>query len=351
MNRANDALSMLVQGLSPSAAQLRMAFDDILDPAAPPAGVASFLTAIRMCGEKPEFLEAALDAVKTRMILFGDPESIGPVRLDTCGTGGDNASTLNVSTASAIVCAAAGVCVIKHGNRAATGRSGSSQVLESLGVRVDPGIPALVAAVRRLGFAFLFAPAFHPALKSLAPVRSALPFRTVFNLIGPLANPARPTHQLLGVPDPALAELFAQVLRNSGIVRAAVVTGHDGLDEVTLGASTQAILVTPAGIEKHLWHPDLTFGLPVFEPRLIRVESPDESARRIRAVFECRAEHPADEAYIVSNAAAALWVAEAAATPGEGVRVARDAIASGQAAATLENYARLTHGEALSGAN
>jgi len=338
MNRANDALSMLVQGLKPGAAELRLAFDDILEPTAPQAGVAAFLTAIRMSGERAEFLETALGAVKARMLPFGDPDAIGPIRLDTCGTGGDHASTLNVSTASALVCAAAGVPVIKHGNRAATGRSGSSQVLEALGVKLDPGVERLYEAVARFRFAFLFAPAFHPALKSLAPVRSALPFRTVFNLVGPLANPARPTHQLLGVPDPSLAELFAEVLLKSGVVRAAVVTGHDGLDEVSLGSPTRAILVTAEGIEEHLWHPELTFGLPMFEPRTIRVESPEESARRIRAVFECRAEHPADEAYIVANAAAALWVAQVADSPEDGVRLARNAIASGQVAGTLERY-------------
>ncbi len=343
MNRANDALSKLVQGLKPGPAELRLAFDDILEPSAPPAGVAALLTAIRMSGERADVLECALGAVKARMIPFGDPESIGPVRLDTCGTGGDHASTLNVSTASALVCAAAGVPVIKHGNRAATGRSGSSQVLEALGVRLDLGAARLREAAARFRFAFLFAPAFHPALKSLAPVRSALPFRTVFNLVGPLANPARPTHQLLGVPDPALADLFAEVLKNSGIARAAVVTGHDGLDEVSLGSPTRAILVTPEGIEEHLWHPELTFGLPMFEPRTIRVESPDESARRIRAVFECRAEHPADEAYIVANAAAALWVAQRADSPQDGVRIARAAIASGQVSATLDGYAAFSN--------
>ncbi|MBI1324518.1 anthranilate phosphoribosyltransferase [bacterium] len=339
MNRTKDAISLMVQGLFPSVAQLRLAFDDILEPDAPPAIVASFLTALRMSGERAETLSAALEAVLARMVPFGDPESIGPVRLDTCGTGGDHASSLNVSTASAIVCAAAGVPVIKHGNRAATGKSGSSQVLEALGVRLDLSPPALQEAARRFGFAFLFAPAFHPALKSLAPVRAALPFRTVFNLIGPLANPARPTHQLLGVPDAALADLFAQVLRISGVQRSVIVTGQDGLDEVTLGAPTRALLVTPEGVEEHLWHPELTFRLPMHEPREIRVESPEESARRIRAVFAGKAEHPADEAYIVANAAAGLWVTEKVPTPGDGVQAARQAIASGKAAETLESYA------------
>lgn len=338
MNRAKEALAQLVLGTFPSVPLLNLAFDDILEADAPPALVSAFLTAIRMSGERAETLHSALTAVKSRMVPFGDPESIGPVRLDTCGTGGDHASTLNISTASAIVCAAAGVPVIKHGNRAATSKSGSSQVLESLGVRLDVSPASLHEAACRLGFAFLFAPAFHPALKALAPVRAQLPFRTVFNLIGPLANPANPTHQLLGVPDPALADLFAEVLRNSGIRRAVVVTGLDGLDEVSLGAPTRALLITKDETEEHLWHPEMTFGLSLHPPKSIRVESPDESARRIRAVFENRPERPADEAYILVNSAAALWAAEHVSTPDEGVSVAREVIATGRAAAKLESY-------------
>lgn len=342
MNRLNDALSLVVQGIRPSVQQMRLAFEDALEPGASPVGVAAWLTAMRLRGEDADMLEAVLAAVMDRMTPFGDADTFGPIRLDTCGTGGDHASTLNVSTAAALVCAAAGVTVIKHGNRAATGRSGSSQVLESLGVRLDLPLSALHEALHRFRFAFLFAPAFHPALKSLAPIRSALPFRTVFNLVGPLANPARPTHQLLGVADAALGDLFAKVLQARGIVSAAVVSGQDGLDEVSLGAPTRVLVVSQDSIEEHLWHPELTFGLPMYPPGLIRVDSPEESARRLRAVFDGRPEHPADEAYVVANAAAALWLAEKADSPSSGVELARSVLADGSVTRLLDDYARFS---------
>ena len=342
MNHLRDSLAKMVQGLKPSPAQLRLAFDDLLDPDVSPPLAASWLTALRMAGENAETLAAAVDSVMARMVEFGSVEEFGSVRLDTCGTGGDHASSLNISTAAAIVCAAAGVTVLKHGNRSATGKSGSSEVLEKLGIRLDLTVAQLRQAVTDQQFAFLFAPAFHPALKTLAPIRKSLPFRTVFNMVGPLANPARPTHQLLGVADIALADLFAEVLRKQGITKAAIISAQDGLDEVSLGAPTRALIVTKDGFEEHLWHPELTFGLPMYEPGLVRVESPEESARRILAVFSKSPEAPADEAYIVANAAAALWLTGRASSPIAGVSVAREVIESGLALAKLNGYAKYT---------
>ncbi len=342
MIHLRDSLASLVQGQRLNPQQLRLAFDDLLDPDVPPSMAAGWLTALRMAGENGETLAAAVDAVMARMVDFGPAESLDPIRLDTCGTGGDHACSLNISTAAAFVCAAAGVTVVKHGNRSATGNSGSSEVLEKLGIRLDLAVDQLRQSVIEQGFAFLFAPAFHPALKTLAPIRKSLPFRTVFNMVGPLANPARPTHQLLGVADIALAELFAEVLQKKGITRAAIISGQDGLDEVSLGAPTRALIVTPEGCEEHLWHPELTFGLPMYHPTCVQVDSPEESARRIRSVFEARPEHPADEAYIVANAAAALWVAGKVGSPIAGVGLARQVIESGKAMSKLTDYARFT---------
>jgi len=336
MSQLSQALSQLAQGLTVSPQQLRLAFDDLLEPDVAPALAAAWLTALRLQGENATTLATAVDSVTARMVGFGSVDEFGPVRLDTCGTGGDHSSSLNISTAAAIVCAVAGVTVAKHGNRSATGNSGSSEVLEKLGLKLDLSVDKLRQSLHTHKFAFLFAPAFHPALKTLAPIRKALPFRTVFNLVGPLANPVRPTHQLLGVADVTLADLFGDVLQKRGIRRAAVISGQDGLDEVSLGAPTRALIVTPQGRDELLWHPELTFGLPIYEPGLVRVDSPDESARRITAVFANRPEHPADEAYIAANAAAALWVAEQVATPLEGVALARKVLQSGQAARKLE---------------
>lgn len=339
MNHLRETLAQLVQGHELTDTQLRSAFDDLLDPNVPPELAAAWLTALRFQPETPAILSSAVDAVNSRMLSFGSLAELGPIRLDTCGTGGDHASSLNISTAAAFVAASAGVTVVKHGNRAATGSSGSSEVLGELGVQLDISVAKLRESARRFHFAFLFAPSFHPALKTLAPIRKQLPFRTIFNLVGPLANPACPTHQLLGVADASLGKLFAQVLHTRGIHRAAVVTGLDRLDEVSLGAPTQVLLVHPGGYEEHLWHPELTFGLPQFPPDRIRVSSPSESAQRIRAVFEGKSDNPADEAYILANAAAALWVAEQVQTPMDGVELARSIIDSGAALNRLDQYA------------
>ena len=204
---------------------------------------AAFLTALRVKGETADELEGAVAAVRERMIRWESGMDAAPL-LDTCGTGGDGAGTVNISTAAAIVVAACGVPVVKHGNRAATGLSGSSDVLAVLGVATDLGPALSRRCLAELGIAFLFAPRFHPGLVRLAPVRRQLPFRTIFNLVGPLCNPASPSHQLVGVPDENQAELVAQVLsRQEHIHRAVVVTGCDGLDEVTLDGPTQVWVV------------------------------------------------------------------------------------------------------------
>ena len=220
-------------------------------------------------------------AVRTSDDRLGEPD---PVRrlLDTCGTGGDGASTVNLSTAAAIVAAACGVPVVKHGNRAASGNSGSSDVLTALGVAADPGPEALAQGLAELNIAFLFAPRFHPGLREVAAVRRQLPFRTLFNLVGPLCNPASPGYQLVGTTDEARAGLIAAVLaRMPHVRRAAVVTGSDGLDEVTLDGPTRVLVVESGVIRSLSWTPE-DFGLPRQGAAGLRVDGPEDSADRIR---------------------------------------------------------------------
>ncbi|MFM7318591.1 MAG: anthranilate phosphoribosyltransferase [Isosphaeraceae bacterium] len=338
MNHLRDALANTALGRELTRQSLESAFEDLLHPDTPPVLIASFLTALRLQGETATVLESAVGAVLNHALPFASADELGPVRLDTCGTGGDGAASINISTASAFVAAAAGVPVVKHGNRSATGRSGSSDVLEALGIRTDLPVDTLCQIYADLKFVFLFAPAFHPALKNLAPIRKQLPFRTVFNLVGPLASPARPTHQLLGVADHALAGLFAQVLQKSGVVRAAVISAQDGLDEVSTGAPTRALLVSPDATEELLWHPELTFGIAMHDIGGLRVESAEESARRIRAVFEGRAERPVDEAAILMNAAAGIWLAGFADSPMAGMDLARSVVKSGAVMDLLNRY-------------
>ena len=302
--------------------------------------IAAFLTALRVRGETPANLTGAVSAVRGQSI--GWPVDSGsqnlPV-LDTCGTGGDGACTVNISTATAIVVAAAGVSVAKHGNRSASGNSGSAEVLAELGVKVDAEIPTLIRCLRELHLTFLYAPNFHPALRFAAPVRRQLPFRTLFNLVGPLANPARPTHQLIGVPDPRLADLVASAVARLGVERAAVVTGGDGLDEVSLGSDTRVCWVENGQVDKLIWPRD-AFGLPPVDPDQLRVTGPEMSAQAIRDLLAGQLGPIRDT--VLANSAAALLVAGAVADLPAGVHRATLSLDSGSADDLLKRWVVLS---------
>src|SRR5262249_40826892 len=226
MTPLDEALAALGAGRGLSRDQAYAAVAEVMEGRATEPALAALLTALRVKGGTADELSGAVRAVRDRMAAWPGPAMDV---LDTCGTGGDGASTVNVSTATAIVVAACGVPVAKHGNRSASGNSGSSEVLERLGVAPDVEPETAARSLAELGLAFLFAPRFHPALRHAAPVRRQLPFRTLFNLVGPLANPARPSYQLLGVAGDRQADLVAKALADlGGFARAAVVTGEDG---------------------------------------------------------------------------------------------------------------------------
>jgi anthranilate phosphoribosyltransferase len=335
MDPATACLPALSNGGTLSADEAECAIGALLDGGVSEAVAAALLTAIRVRGETPDELEGAVRAVRRRMIIWESP--IPSVRLlDTCGTGGDGASTVNLSTAAAIVAAACGVPVVKHGNRAASGNSGSSDVLTALGVAADPGPEALARGLAELNIAFLFAPRFHPGLRQVATVRRQLPFRTVFNLVGPLCNPARPGYQLVGTTDEARAGLIAAVLaRTPDVRRAAVVTGSDGLDEVTLDGPTRVLMVESGAVQSLSWAPE-DFGLARQAAAGLRVEGPDHSAERIRRTLAGETGPVRD--YLLANAAAAIWVVEPAPLR-EIVARAAAAIDSGAAARLLDRWA------------
>jgi anthranilate phosphoribosyltransferase len=334
MTPLEQALTILAAGRGLDASQAYSAVGTIMAGQAHEAAIAAFLTALRVKGETASELAGAVQSVREHMAPF---EGQFPPLVDTCGTGGDGAGTLNISTAAAVVVAACGVAVAKHGNRSATSRSSSALVLEELGVAYDLE-PALAArCLAELGITFLFAPRFHPAMRFAAPVRQLLPFRTLFNLIGPLANPARPSYQLLGVPSIQQAELVAGALVELGARRAAVVTGADGLDEVTLGGTTQVHWVEDGKVRLEEWTA-LSFRLPESSAGQLRADSPAESAGRITRVFG--GEPGAARNVLLANAAAALLVAGRVEGLCEGVNVASDAIDSGAAAALLKRWAR-----------
>jgi anthranilate phosphoribosyltransferase len=337
MNPLSSALESLAAGNNLSIEESRAAFGTMLDGGASDTDVAALLTALNSKGETALELEGAVTAVSERMIRWesGMP---GQPLLDTCGTGGDGANTVNISTAAAIVVAACGVSVVKHGNRAATGSSGSSDVLSALGVAADLEADRSRRCLSELKIAFLFAPRFHPGMARVSPVRRQLPFRTIFNLVGPLCNPAYPSHQLAGVPNEIQAELLAQVFaRQPHIRRAAVVSGRNGLDEVTLEGTTQVRIIESGRIRREDWEPE-DFGLPRHGVAAIKVRDPVESAARLTRAFEGEKGPVRD--YVVANSAAALWVTGVYSLS-EGTALAASVIDTGAAIRLLERWRQL----------
>jgi len=275
-------------------------------------------------------LAAAAAVLRERMVCL---ETERADVLDTCGTGGDGCGTFNISTATALVVAGAGVPVVKHGNRAISSRSGSADVLEALGVRLDGGPEWARRCLERIGLAFCLAPLFHPALRHVGGVRRRLGVRTLFNCLGPLVNPARAPYQLLGVGRPEWLDLMAGALaRLGGTRRALLVSGCDGLDEVSLTAPTQVRQVRGGAVTAHEWTP-ADFGLAPCAAGELRVDGPEASAAVIRGVLA--GADGAARRIVLANAAAALVAAERAATPREGMELARRSISSGRALQVL----------------
>lgn len=342
MEAVTNCLNRIVAGASPSADEMEWALGAVLDGQAGDAAAAALLTAVRLRGETADELEGAVRAIRKRMTGWRSP--IASTRLlDTCGTGGDGLSSVNLSTAAAIVVAACGIPVVKHGNRAASGNSGSSDVLTALGVSADPAPDRLATCLTELNIAFLFAPRFHPGLVRLAPIRRQLPFRTLFNLVGPLCNPASPAFQLVGSTDERRSRLLAAVLaRMPHVRRAAVVTGSDGLDEVTLAGPTHALIVEAGTIRDETWRPD-DFGLASVGTEGLRVSGPEESAHRIRRTLAGEPGPVRD--YVLANAAAALRIAGDCSLS-EGVRRAAAAVDSGAASRLLVAWVVASSGRA-----
>jgi anthranilate phosphoribosyltransferase len=295
---------------------------------------AAFLTALRMKGETAEEVAAAALVLREQMVRLV-PTS-GDV-LDTCGTGGDDSGTFNISTAAALVACGAGVPVVKHGGRAVSSKSGSADVLRELGVPIDAGPEWAQKCLDRCGFAFCFAPHFHRGMAHVADLRRRLGVRTLFNLLGPLANPAGAPYQLLGVGKPELLDPLAAALARLGVRQAVLVCSVDGLDEVSLAAPTMVRVVRGGEYESREWNPS-EFGLAAVSTRAIRAKDSAESAAVIRGVLN-GGDGPARR-IVVANAAAALWAAEAVPTLKDGVARAEAALAEGKPRAVLAALCR-----------
>jgi anthranilate phosphoribosyltransferase len=297
---------------------------------------AAFLIALRTKGET---VDEVVGLARTMREFALRVEIPGDELLDTAGTGGGDVPTFNVSTTAALVAAAAGARVAKHGNRSATSLSGSADLLEALGARIDLEPDAVCECVDEVGFGFMFAPRHHKATRYVVPVRKALGVRTVFNMLGPLTNPAGATRQLVGVGDQAATELVAGALARLGAQRAAVVCGRDGMDEISIATETRLFEVTPEGVTEHTISPERA-GLERADPVEVHGGTPEVNAQITRSIFN--GERGARRSLVVLNAGAALFVAERVPGFEEGVRMAEETIDSGAAIDTLERFVRKT---------
>ena len=317
---------------------MRQVMEQLMSGAMPPEEIRAFLLALAERGETAEELAAAVDVVRAHAVRL--PLSKALELCDTCGTGGDQQGTFNISTLAALVACACGVRVAKHGNRAASSRCGSADVLQALGVNVEASPERVAQSIEELGFGFCFAPRFHPAMKIVAPIRKELGRRTIFNLIGPLANPAPLTFQLVGVAEAALLMPVAQALRRLGIRHGMVVHGSDGLDEVTTTQETQALEVRGGVIEPLRIRPE-DFGLSRATLEDLRGGEAEENARLARDVLSGAPSRKRD--IVALNAGCAIYVADRAHSLQEGLAKAETALASGRALALLERVVELSN--------
>ena len=326
-----DALRALVERRDLDTATMEAAIGKMVDGNATAAEIGAFLAALATKGEAVDEIVAAAKAVRARCVRV---RAKGPL-VDLCGTGGDGLGTFNVSTAASFVAAAAGAKVAKHGNRAASGSVGAADVLEAAGARIEVSADVAAAAIERLGFAFLFAPAFHPAVRNVAGPRREIGVRTVFNLTGPLCNPAGATRQLLGVPAVRWLEPMAEALLRLGCEHALVVHGSDGSDEITPTGPTRVLEIKAGKLSSTNIEPS-DYGVAACTIGDLGGGSAADNAKILRAVLSGARGPCADAAAL--NAGAALYVAGVSDSIGAGVDLARRVLATGKGAEVLDGY-------------
>jgi anthranilate phosphoribosyltransferase len=315
-----------------SADDARAAMGVLLSGEATAVEIAAFLTALKVKGETASELAGLARGMRERMIRVDAGDVV-----DNCGTGGDGSGTFNISTTAAFVMAGAGARVAKHGNRSISSATGAADVLEALGVPVNSTAEVAARQIREIGIGFLFAPAFHPSVKHVQAVRRELKMRTVFNLLGPLANPAGARRQVIGAPSVSAAELMAEALRMLGTERAFVVHGHGGLDEISTTGPTEVYEVAGELVTRRVWEPG-DFGVPQGEMRALLGGDAAHNAALVRAILDGEAGARRD--IVIANAAAGLLAAGLAGDLRAGVAMAAASIDSGAARAKLEALRR-----------
>jgi anthranilate phosphoribosyltransferase len=330
-----EAITSVLSGESLGMDDASAVMREIMEGEATPAQLGAFLTALSIKGETPEEIAGMALVMRDKAL----PVDVHGPLLDTCGTGGDGKNTFNISTAAAFVAAGAGVKVAKHGNRAASGSCGSADVLEALGVNIDLHPEGVAECIEQVGMGFMFAQVFHPAMRYAAPVRREIGIRTVFNILGPLTNPARAQMQLLGVAQAAVGEKMAQVLRLVGVHHAIVVHGADGLDELTLSADTTGWEVVDGEIRTWTMSVSET-GLPPATLEDIRGGDKEANAATMREVFQGQTGPVRD--VVLLNSGAALMAADRAGSIAEGIALAAEVIDSGQAIKKVDTLVELS---------
>jgi anthranilate phosphoribosyltransferase len=330
------AIAKVAAGKSLTQEEAAEAFDLVMSGAATPAQIGALVMGLRVRGETVDEIAGAARAMRAKVLTVRAPEGA----IDTCGTGGDGKGTFNISTCAAFVVAGAGVPVAKHGNRAISSRSGSADVLKELGVNIEASPETISRCMAECGLGFMFAPAHHAAMRHVAQVRSELGTRTIFNLLGPLANPAGAKYQIIGVFGKEWVEPIAQVLVLLGTMRAWVVHGSDGLDELTTTGISDVAVVDAGKVSTFRISPR-NAGLPDARPEDLTGGNAVENAAHIRAVLGGLKGPLRD--IVLLNAAAALLVAGKVSTLREGVALASESIDSGKALAVLEALVPLSH--------
>jgi len=324
-----EAIQNLVEGNSLTADEAAQVMEEIMEGEVTPAQFGAFVTALRLKGETSEEISGLARIMRAKAIPV---KVAGPV-IDVVGTGGDGKGTFNITTTVAFIVAGAGLKVAKHGNRAASSQCGSADVLEALGVKFDLTAEQVQKCIEEVGIGFMFAPAFHPATKFAVGPRREIGIRNVFNILGPLTNPARASNYLLGVADGTQTEKMAAVLKSLGCKHALVVHGEDGMDEISITGKTQVYEVKNEGIESYTVSPD-DFGLSAAGLDTLKGDTADENAVRLRSVLSGVTGPQRD--VVLMNAAAALVAGDKVKTLQPGMELAREVLDKGQALAKLE---------------
>jgi anthranilate phosphoribosyltransferase len=328
-----EAIIHVAAGATLSETEAAAVMEEIMTGVATPSQMGAFLTALRLRpgGETVEEIAGLARVMRNKAVRVYLDDATAERAMDTCGTGGDGAGTFNVSTAAGILAAAAGASIAKHGNRSATSRCGSADVLEALGVRIDLGPEQVANCVQQVGFGFMFAPAYHPAMKHVGPTRREIGIRTVFNILGPLTNPAHTRYQMLGVADGSLLRKMGEVLLHLGCRHALIVHGEDGIDECSLNAPTRVCEVSSErGLREYTITPEDVGLTTISDRKPFQGGDPTYNASMLREVLSGDIDSPTTD-MVCLNTAAALLASEQVDSLSDGLKLARATLREGKA--------------------